>query len=328
MDDLCPKTVSGLTVNADGCAESQLDDDNDGVDNMNDLCPNTVSGLMVNTNGCAENQLDDDNDGVNNADDLCPNTPEGERVDAKGCILFELSNDNYLIKTTGESCVSSNNGSISVSVKNLYTYTVTISSSNGYLKSNTFNSLSWSVGDLEAGNYKICFTIQSQPTYKKCFETQINEPKKFSAYSSVNTNKNVINISLKGSANYQVTLNQITLETSENQLELPLQKGLNRLHIKTDLECQGSYTEEIFVSEKILVYPNPTQNQLFIYVNGQDEQVTVSIHTILGRELYNQVHTLTHDRKINISMGHFLEGVYFLTVTAKNVKKIVKIIKK
>ena len=62
---------------------------NDGVMNSDDLCPNTDPGAVVDADGCAQNQLDDDNDGVMNSDDLCPNTDPGA-VDAVGCAQIKL----------------------------------------------------------------------------------------------------------------------------------------------------------------------------------------------------------------------------------------------
>ncbi|MCU4675604.1 carbohydrate-binding protein [Catenovulum sp. 2E275] len=49
------------------------------------MCPNTPTGEAVNGSGCGASQLDDDNDGVNNNVDQCPNTPAVTVVDASGC---------------------------------------------------------------------------------------------------------------------------------------------------------------------------------------------------------------------------------------------------
>ncbi|MCX2719876.1 PQQ-dependent sugar dehydrogenase [Lentiprolixibacter aurantiacus] len=108
--DLCPDTPVGETVNADGCAESQLDDDNDGVTNDLDLCPNTSNGETVDANGCAQSQLDDDNDGVTNNLDLCPNTPNGETVDASGCSQSQLDDDNDGVTNDLDLCPNTPNG--------------------------------------------------------------------------------------------------------------------------------------------------------------------------------------------------------------------------
>ena len=70
-----------------GCRVIDLnDDDGDGLINELDLiCPNTPLGEQVNADGCSQSELDDDEDGVNNNLDLCPDTPAGLAVDAEGC---------------------------------------------------------------------------------------------------------------------------------------------------------------------------------------------------------------------------------------------------
>ena len=47
--------------------------------------------------------------------------------------------------------------------------------------------------------------------------------------------------------------------------------------MKGDQECQGLYFEEIFVSEEVKVYPNPTNGPLQLYVSGLDNQVTLDV---------------------------------------------------
>jgi hypothetical protein len=49
------------------------DADSDGVWDGDDDCPDTIDGSIVDLKGCAEVQLDDDNDGINNAIDDCDN---------------------------------------------------------------------------------------------------------------------------------------------------------------------------------------------------------------------------------------------------------------
>ena len=57
-----------LTVSLAGCTDisNQVDLDNDTVVDADDLCPGTDIGLSVDLDGCADNQLDDDGDLVMN----------------------------------------------------------------------------------------------------------------------------------------------------------------------------------------------------------------------------------------------------------------------
>jgi len=68
------------------------DDDNDGVLNSKDLCPDSLPGAVVNANGC---EVDDDNDGVVNRLDKCPGTSEGVKVNEEGCVATIDLNINF-----------------------------------------------------------------------------------------------------------------------------------------------------------------------------------------------------------------------------------------
>ena len=110
--DLCPNTVSGTTVDQNGCSDDQKDSDYDGVPDYLDYCLNTTLGTEVNSNGCAETQtnqqsptttIDDsanqndstpvvqvnpndiDGDGYSNGEDAFPNDPyEYQDTDGDG----------------------------------------------------------------------------------------------------------------------------------------------------------------------------------------------------------------------------------------------------
>ena len=78
------------------------DSDGDGVTDVVDKCPGTASGAPVDTNGCSDSRVDKDGDGVCNPDapsggpsgctgsDQCPGTPAAASVDASGCSLTQL----------------------------------------------------------------------------------------------------------------------------------------------------------------------------------------------------------------------------------------------
>ena len=75
--------------------DDKADDDRDGVGNDTDLCPNTVNGAVVDADGCevedgiCEPGTDTDGDGVDDCDDTCPDT-EGTETDANGCSAEQL----------------------------------------------------------------------------------------------------------------------------------------------------------------------------------------------------------------------------------------------
>ena len=105
--DQCPNSPPGAIVDSNGCAASELDDDNDGVTNDADTCPNTPGGEMVDVMGCGDSQKDGDMDGVNDAIDACPGSPQGEDVDGYGCAASQRDTDNDGIKDNLDQCPAS-----------------------------------------------------------------------------------------------------------------------------------------------------------------------------------------------------------------------------
>ena len=92
--DQCSQTGAGLTVDAQGCSQSQKDTDGDGVTDDKDNCNETPAGATVSEDGCevgADNDSDDD--GVLNSEDTCANTPFGESVDENGCSESQSGSD-------------------------------------------------------------------------------------------------------------------------------------------------------------------------------------------------------------------------------------------
>ncbi len=70
-------TSSMIQVIGDSdCFTLTFDNDGDGVANEYDLCPNTPLGSSVNADGCALSQIDSDNDGYNDSVDMFPTNPD------------------------------------------------------------------------------------------------------------------------------------------------------------------------------------------------------------------------------------------------------------
>ncbi|MGB1233550.1 MAG: hypothetical protein ACPHF0_05235, partial [Poseidonia sp.] len=106
LDLICPNTPVGEQVNEEGCSQSELDDDEDGVKNNLDACPDTVAGATVDAQGCSDEQRnsDSDGDGLNDPDDACPNTAADMEVDANGCSQAQRDSDGDGLSDLDDAC--------------------------------------------------------------------------------------------------------------------------------------------------------------------------------------------------------------------------------
>ena len=112
-----------------------------------------------------------------------------------------------------------------------------------------------------------------------------------------------------------------------NNPTIKLKSGLNFIKISTDKSCQGTYSEEFFISEKVEYYPNPTINSVYFYIHGEDEFVDITVVDATGNLYKNCVEEIPSSRKIELNFGDFYKGVYVVRLKGKTLDKTIKIIK-
>ena len=323
-------TSISLDTDADGIPDCiDTDDDNDGYEDTNDAFPlDKEEWLDTDADGIGNNaDEDDDNDGILDTFDQCPNTTLGVNVDANGCEIFLLPANNFSVKVTSSTCVGSENGSISISAQNQeYSYTASISGQSSIIL-NASNNFATSISSLGAGNYDVCFTIAGIDSYNQCFSVTVSEPVPLSTSAKIDLANRSVDLSLKGSTSYNILLNGAVIKTSTSNLSLELKPGMNYLSISTDLDCQGTYFEEIFVSEDVLAYPNPTDGMLQLYIGGSDNTVTLNVYDINSQNIISKSFEVSSSRVIEADISRFKTGIYFFVLDGKTIKTTHKIIK-
>ncbi len=352
--DDCDNTPLGLVVDSNGCAASELDSDNDGVtDDIDvctttpsgadvdefgcsdvdsdgvkenfDQCPGTLSGYQVDDNGCAAYQKDSDEDGISDDLDLCDDTIAGKTVDIYGCEIFDLPFDNFDVIVTSKSCVGSNDGSISFSAVNQnYDYEVHVNSEIIFL--NQSNNFSSTRNDLDTGEYDICFFIIDKDNYSQCYSVKINEPSPLEV-SSVQNNE-VVTFFISGTSNFEITHNSNRILVNGNMYELLMQKGINIVTIKTDLNCQGVYESYFFNSHDVFHYTSSNQNDVIFSFGGSDQTMNLSVYDIKGAQLESSTLALPNNREYNYNLKNFDKGVYFFKFSSETIDKTIKILKR
>ena len=221
--------------------------------------------------------------------------------------------NNYQIKATGATCPGTSNGKIDITTILSQNYKAKITGTS-YNKSFDFlNNLSLS--DLSAGTYAIVITIPEFPDYKVDFIVEVVEPDQLKVSSKVNQASRTVDLQLSGSNTYYINLNGEIIETTFNEINLPLKKGENSIEVSTLKNCQGVISEKFFIKNELLVYPNPADNRFSVLVPSELIGGKISLVNTVGRLIISK--EITNNQNI-FETQNIAEGVYFLSAIKEN----------
>ena len=234
-----------------------------------------------------------------------------------------FNTDNFSVKIESESCRDRNNGSIEITAKTSMNYTVTVKG-NGIDYSADFTS-SHKIENLNAGTYSVCIVADVYKEY--CFGVVVTEPSPLGVSSKLSIDGKQLALRLSGSAQYNIALNGVVLQTDKYEMALGLKNGANTLKVYSDIPCQGIYEQQIFVSDKPVIYPNPFSDFIDIFLGSMQKEVQITIHTANGQLVSDKNHPV-YSNGLKLNFIELPQGVYFLNIKGKTVKGAYKIIKK
>ena len=307
-----------------------LDLDNDGnfeIIHIRAFTPNRTGNLLDANIDVIELAFDNDNDGIINQNDSFPNDPNSYSADSQVNKIFSLPKNNFSISIENLSCRGSSDGSIAVSAldENL-NYMLTINGNETH-NLDTSGGYSKSISNLNPGQYNLCFTVEGESGYNQCFDINISEPAPISASSRVDNANKSISFDLSGSDKYTIVHNGIEKDFDHSNPKIDLKKGVNFLKVKTDKSCQGSYTEEVFISEEVEFYPNPTKDNVNLYIHGKDSTVDIRVIDGDGNILKTSCNEIHSSRKVQVNLEEFSKGIYLIQLSGETVDKTVKIVR-
>ena len=156
----------------------------------------------------------------------------------------------------------------------------------------------------------------------------VGEPEPLSAFIDVDDNRGKMSVTMRGSSKYYVNVNGLSTTVDGNTFETELSTGLSIITISTDLDCQGVIEREVFISEEIHYYPNPTISNVKVHVGGEDEAVKVSVFSEKGDLIYTRDQKIEEgSRKIQVNLTNQITGTYIVTLESKTVRQSFKIIR-
>ena len=280
---------------------------------------------------CVEGILrpDDDQDGVfDDGNDLCLGTPKGVEVDVNGCAIYRFASDNFNIKVQSESCRNNNDGSIEIgALDDAIMYSASLVGANGNFNGDFTDEFAFE--NLMGGNYQLCINgTNGAIVYEEsCFNITVGEPEILEVASTLIENSLQATLNLQGSTLFNVELNGVVTQTESPELTIDLKPGTNKLKVYTNLPCQGSFEESIFVSTTPIIYPNPVEEKLNVFINQELENVDILLFDINGRLIYQESENLDSST-FEVGFDTFPSGIYFLRVSGINYKEDFKILKK
>ena len=279
---------------------------------------------------CAEGNFrpDDDNDGVfDDTDDLCLGTPPGTEVNADGCPVYRFAPDNFRLAIDSESCRGNNDGRIEVVPVQSLNYSIQVTGPGTNL-SQDFTA-TYNLDNLGAGTYDLCISgTDGSITYETvCFEAVITEPDPLDVNALLSADGTQLTLNLSGSNLFNIELNGLLTQTEENNVTLELDKGPNTLKVSTNLACQGEFEATYFNWERTLVYPNPTQDEFGILLDGQGRTLELYIFDLQGK-LWEQYRYENPGREIRLDASLWPAGMYFITLKGEGINEMHKLIKR
>lgn len=292
--------------------------------------------ILFNINFCVNGSIlfDDDFDLVANQYDNCPLVPNQDQADSDGDGLGDLCDvstfNNFRISKVDETCASRNNGAIQINAIVDVDYQAQVTGPNRFNETYTFSNNSLNIQNLDGGDYLICLSTSAAPNYKPCFTASILEPQSLEVSSFVDKRNLNLTLVLEGSTQYTVAVNQVqTRVEHKDQLNFSLRKGMNTVEVNTNLSCQGSFKQEIYIAEDSVLYPNPSSEEAYVLVGGTSLDVQYIIYDVQANILDDQAIRLeVENRKIPIDMSRLTAGNYFIKIITDQNEETIKFIKR
>ncbi|NIJ45897.1 photosystem II stability/assembly factor-like uncharacterized protein [Wenyingzhuangia heitensis] len=240
---------------------------------------------------------------------------------AKG--VYQSDEKTISITTTNNACPYVNNGAIKITSVLSGSFKAVLQGSGveiteDFTKDFVFQNLASGIYNLEISS--------SASGLSESYLVSITQPQNLEVEKTTTSKK--VEYQLTGAQEYMVVFNQETFTTTDTNIELKLESGINTVQIQTDKECQGVFKEEIIYSGFVTASPNPFTDTIQLNL-GEDTSLTASVvvYTMTGTILFSADVILENSVAV-VPTTNFTAGVYIVSVKTKETNKQLKMLKK
>ena len=219
----------------------------------------------------------------------------------------KISTDIFTIKVGDETCAGKENGSLFIESSKEFSFTANVNGKN-------FNfSKTLEVQNLLPGDYSVCITTNSGPSFRQCFEFSIEpgiamegkiQTKNFSGGTLVN-----VRIA-KGNGPFLATLDGKTIGSFDSHYFSLFVNEKGKLEISPGNLCEGKLSMDLRQDE-IVAFPNPTHSFLQIAVpDTQLEEIPVSVYNESGQLISSGIYKVANNT-IVIDVQRYSTGLFY-----------------
>ncbi|NIJ45860.1 hypothetical protein FHR24_002331 [Wenyingzhuangia heitensis] len=232
------------------------------------------------------------------------------------------------IKTVSSPCPNANNGSITIKASILDDYNV-------WVKSNTFNhnfnfKENYTLTNLAPSSYDVQITSKSNEGIIEKYQVTITEAQELAVESKIDDRLQKLHLNLFGANLYYIQLNNQEFVTTEEQINLDLTSEKNHLVVKTENDCQGIITKDIFRTSRIYLSSSLINNSIEINLSEHvsiDQAVKIELVNMYGNVVLSKQEKPTN-QKIELEVADLSKGLYLLNIKTKEQEFFSKILKK
>ena len=101
---------------------------------------------------------------------------------------------------------------------------------------------------------------------------------------------------------YKIKINDLIFNSNKSYETFKLRKGFNHIEVISPNSCNEIFTENIYISKKSLISPNPVEGKLVIYPGQNNIELRIIIFDMNGNILKNKFFNNTNLLKIELDV--------------------------